>query len=228
MQNEPEEYYPDHVADEMTSGMHETVSRFFENYIGRSREFVRYLYPIVQKVGGKTFSDVSETELYLAVNSSEPGLNRCDSDELTYPIHVMIRYELEKAFVNGDLAIRDIPAAWNKRYKEYLGVDVPNDAEGCLQDVHWSGSYGYFPSYALGNAYGAQILHTMEKEFDVFGDVAKGDLSKVGAWLTERVFSIASLTDPDEWIKRITGEPLNVNYYLDYLENKFKTIYGLR
>ena len=93
--------------------------------------------------------------------------------------------------------------------------------------MHWSGEYGYFPSYALGNAYGAQILHTMEKEFDVFDAVSKGDLSKVGAWLTERVFSIASLTDPDEWIKRITGEPLNVNYYLDYLENKFKTIYQL-
>ena len=227
MQNEPEEYYADHVADEMTSAMHETVSRFFENYIGRSAAFVHYLYPIVQKVGGKTFSDVSEEELYLAVNSSKPGLNRCDSDELTYPIHVMIRYELEKAFVNGDLAIKGIPAAWNERYKAYLGVDVPNDAEGCLQDVHWTGMYGYFPSYALGNAYGAQILHTMEKEFDVFDAVSKGDLSKVGAWLTERVFSIASLTDPDEWIKRITGEPLNVNYYLDYLENKFKTIYQL-
>ena len=227
MQNEPEEYYADHVADEMTSAMHETVSRFYENYIGRSAAFVHYLYPIVQKVGGKTFSDVSEEELYLAVNSSKPGLNRCDSDELTYPIHVMIRYELEKAFVNGDLAIKAIPAAWNERYKAYLGVDVPNDAEGCLQDVHWSGEYGYFPSYALGNAYGAQILHTMEKEFDVFDAVSKGDLSKVGAWLTERVFSIASLTDPDEWIKRITGEPLNVNYYLDYLENKFKTIYQL-
>ena len=227
MQNEPEEYYADHVADEMTSAMHETVSRFFENYIGRSAAFVHYLYPIVQKVGGKTFSDVSEEELYLAVNSSKPGLNRCDSDELTYPIHVMIRYELEKAFVNGDLAIKAIPAAWNERYKAYLGVDVPNDAEGCLQDVHWSGEYGYFPSYALGNAYGAQILHTMEKEFDVFDGISRGDLSKVGAWLTERVFSIASLTDPDEWIKRITGEPLNVNYYLDYLENKFKTIYQL-
>ena len=227
MQNEPEEYYADHVADEMTSAMHETVSRFFENYIGRSAAFVHYLYPIVQKVGGKTFSDVSEEELYLAVNSSKPGLNRCDSDELTYPIHVMIRYELEKAFVNGDLAIKGIPAAWNERYKAYLGVDVPNDAEGCLQDVHWTGMYGYFPSYALGNAYGAQILHTMEKEFDVFDAVSKGDLSKVGSWLTERVFSIASLTDPDEWIKRITGEPLNVNYYLDYLENKFKTIYQL-
>ena len=227
MQNEPEEYYADHVADGMTSAMHECVSRFFENIVGRSEAFVHYLYPTFRKLGGKTFSDVSETELYLAVNESTPGLNRCDSDELTYPIHVLIRYELEKAFVNGDLAIGDIPAAWNAKYKEYLGVDVPNDAEGCLQDVHWTGSYGYFPSYALGNAYGAQILRTMEKEFDVFAAVGRGDLKKVGDWLTEKVFSIASLCDPDEWIRKITGEPLNVGYYLDYLETKFKKIYQL-
>ena len=227
MQNEPEEYYADHVADSMTCAMHECVSRFFENYIGRSEAFIHYLYPIFQKIGGKTFADVTENELYLAVNASAPGLNRCNADELTYPIHVMIRYELEKAFVNGELPVKKIPAAWNGKYKEYLGVDVPNDAEGCLQDVHWTGSYGYFPSYALGSAYGAQILHTMQREFDVAAAVAAGDLGKVGAWLTERVFSIASLCDPDEWIRRITGEPLDVNYYLDYLETKFKKIYCL-
>ncbi|MBP5427735.1 MAG: carboxypeptidase M32 [Clostridia bacterium] len=227
MQNEPEEYYPDHVADNMTSAMHETVSRFYENLIGRSRAFIRYLYPLFKKIGGKTFSDVSEEELYLAVNASTPGLNRCESDELTYPIHVLIRYELERAFINGEIKVGEIPAAWNAKYKEYLGVTVKNDAEGCLQDVHWTGMYGYFPSYALGNAYGAQILRTMEKEFDVFAAVGRGDLHRVGDWLTERVFSIASLCDPDEWIRRITGEPLNVDYYLDYLEAKFKSVYSL-
>ena len=228
MQNEPERFYSDHVADNMTSAMHECISRFYENYIGRSEAFVaRRLYPLLQKTVGNTFSDVSENELYLAVNASRPSFNRCESDELTYPIHILIRYELEKAFVNGELPIEQIPAAWNAKYKEYLGVDVPNDAEGCLQDVHWTGSYGYFPSYALGNAYGAQILHTMEQEFDVFAAVAAGDFAKIGSWLTERVFSIASLTDPDEWILAVTGEPLDVNYYLGYLERKFKTVYRL-
>ena len=227
MQNEPAEYYADFVADNMTSAMHETISRFFENIVGRSEAFIRYLYPTFQKIGGKTFRDVSETELYLAVNESKPGLNRCESDELTYPIHVLIRYELEKAFVNGEIKVQEIPAAWNERYKEYLGVDVPSDAEGCLQDVHWTGMYGYFPSYALGNAYGAQILRTMEREFDVFAAIERGDLHKIGDWLTEKVFSIASLCDPDEWIKKITGESLNVDYYLDYLETKFKKIYAL-
>ena len=99
---------------------------------------------------------------------------------------------------------------------------------GCLQDVHWSGSYGYFPSYALGNAYGVQILRTMEKDFDVFAAVREGQLSRVAAWLKEHVFSIASLTDPDEWIRAITGESLNVNYYLDYLEGKYTRLYELK
>ena len=117
---------------------------------------------------------------------------------------------------------------WNAKYKEYLGVDVPDDANGCLQDVHWSGSYGYFPSYALGNAYGAQILNTMEKEFDVFGAVKQGDLSKIAEWLKERVVKKASMLTPDEWIKDITGESLNVKYYLDYLTEKYTKLYELK
>ena len=148
-----------------------------------------------------------------------------EADELTYSLHIMIRYELEKAFVNGEITVDEVPTLWNKKYKEYLGVDVPDDEKGCLQDVHWSGMYGYFPSYALGNAYGAQILNTMQKSFDVYGEIAKGNLQKIGDWLTEHVFSIASLTTPDEWIRAITGEPFDVNYYLDYLENKFTKLY---
>ena len=108
-------------------------------------------------------------------------------------------------------------------------MDVPNDTQGCLQDVHWSGiSFGYFPSYALGNAYGAQILRTMEKDFDVYAAIAAGELTKLRDWLTEHVFAIASLKTPDEWIRAITGEGLNVNYYLDYLEEKFTKLYGLQ
>lgn len=112
--------------------------------------------------------------------------------------------------------------------KEYFGIDVPSDDLGCLQDVHWTGSYGYFPSYALGNAYGAQILSTMKKDFDIFGDIKNGNLETTLEWLKKNVFSIASITKPDEWIRRITGEPLNVNYYLDYLEEKFTKLYDLK
>ena len=151
-----------------------------------------------------------------------------EADELTYCVQIMIRYELEKAFVNGEITVDDIPALWNAKYKEYLGLYVPNDEEGCLQDVHWTGAYGYFPSYALGSAYGAQILRTMEKDFNVFAAVKAGELTKIRDWLTQRVFNIASLKTPDEWIRAITGEPLNVNYFLDYLEEKFTKLYELK
>ena len=151
-----------------------------------------------------------------------------EADELTYGLHILIRYEIEKELVNGRITVDEVPGLWNAKYKEYLGVDVPDDARGCLQDVHWTGSFGYFPSYALGNAYGVQILRAMEKDFDVFAAVEKGELFRVADWLRERVFSIASLTDPDEWIRRITGEGLNVDYYLSYLEEKFSAIYALK
>ena len=227
MQNEPAEFYEGFVADHMSNAMHETISRFYENLIGRSKEFIHFVYPKFKELGGETFADVSEEELYEAVNISRPDLIRTEADELTYSIHVMIRYEIEKEFMNGNITVDEIPELWNKKYEEYLGVKVPNDSEGCLQDVHWTGSFGYFPSYALGNAYGVQILRTMEKDFDVFGAVKEGKLDLVLGWLKEKVFSIASVTTPDEWIRAITGEPLNPNYYLDYLEEKYRSLYQL-
>ena len=228
MQNEPDETVMNHMADRMTNGMHECISRFFENIIGRSEAFIEFIYPKLRELSGDTFSDVSARELYEAVNIAQPGLNRCEADELTYCLHVLIRYEMEKAFVNGETTVDEIPDVWNAKYREYLGVEVPNDTEGCLQDVHWSGwDYGYFPSYALGSAYGAQILRRMEKDFDVFEEVRKGNLIKVSRWLIDNVFSIASLSTPDEWIRAITGESLNTDYFLDYLEGKFTALYQL-
>ena len=228
MQNEPSEVYENHCAERMTNGMHETISRFFENLVGRSEAFVHFMLPKLREITGGTFSDISEREFYEAVNISRPSLVRTEADELSYCLHIMVRYELEKAFVNGTISVDEIPALWNAKYKEYLGLDVPNDSVGCLQDVHWSGCpFGYFPSYALGNAYGAQILHRMKQDLDVDATIRTGELSRIAEWLKERVFSIASLSTPDEWIRGITGEPLNVNYYLDYLENKYKTLYAL-
>ena len=229
MQNEPQELYDNHCADNMTNAMHETISRFYENLIGRSEAFISYVAPKIRELSGGVFDDVSDRELYEAVNVARPSLIRTEADELSYCLHIMIRYELEKAFVNGEITVDEIPALWNAKYQEYLGVEVPDDAQGCLQDVHWSSVYyGYFPSYALGNAYGAQILRRMERDFDVFGAVAKGELWRVRDWLSEHVFSIASLTTPDEWIRAITGEALNPDYFLDYLEDKFTRLYELK
>jgi carboxypeptidase Taq len=208
--------------------MHECISRFYENIIGRSEAFLELIGPELRALTGDTFADVTDRELYEAVNVARPGLSRMEADELTYCIHIMIRYELEKAFINGEITPDEVPALWNAKYKEYLGLDVPDDARGCLQDVHWTGMFGYFPSYALGNAYGAQILRTMQKDFVVVGCVAKGDLLPIRDWLTAHVFTPASLSTPDEWIRIVTGEGLNVSYYLDYLEEKFTRIYGLK
>ena len=227
MQYEPEEFVPTHNYNHMSCAMHETISRFYENIIGRSEEFISFVYPKLRDLTGDTFADISEKELYEAVNVAEPGLIRMEADELTYCLHIIIRYELEKAFVNGEITADEIPGLWNRKYKEYLGVDVPDDAMGCLQDVHWTNGFGYFPSYALGNAYGAQILRTMEKDFDVFAAVKAGELYRLRDWMKEHVFSIASVSTPDEWIRAITGESLNVNYYLDYLTDKFTTLYAL-
>ena len=228
MQNEPEEFYANHADNGMTNAMHECISRFYENLIGRSEAFIHFVYPKLQEISGDTFEDVTERELYEAVNISRPSLIRTESDELTYSLHVMIRYELEKAFINGEISVDEIPALWNAKYAEYLGVQVPDDAQGCLQDVHWTDSYGYFPSYALGNAYGAQILRRMKRDLDVDAAVAEGRLDAVLSWLKENVFSCASMLTPDAWIRKITGEPLNVNYYLDYLEEKYTRLYELK
>ncbi len=229
MQNEPDELFRSHCDNRMSNAMHETVSRFYENLIGRSEAFIACVTPKLRELAGGVFDDIGERELYEAVNVARPSLIRTEADELSYCLHILVRYELEKALLNGEMSVDEIPARWNAKYREYLGIEVPDDRQGCLQDVHWCGyAFGYFPSYALGNAYGVQILRRMEKDFDVFSAVREGRLTAIRDWLIEHVFSIASLSTPDEWIRAITGESLNVNYYLDYLEEKFTRIYDLK
>ena len=165
---------------------------------------------------------------YRAVNKAQPSLIRTEADELTYALHIMVRYEIEKQMIAGTLAIADVPAEWNRLYKEYLGIDVPNDTLGCLQDSHWSGgSIGYFPSYALGSAYGPQMLKKMEEDLgDVYADVAKGDLSKVTGWLKDKIHRHASFIKPGELFEGICGK-FDAEYFTDYLTEKYVDIYGL-
>ena len=208
--------------------IHESQSRFYENIIGRSEAFLTYILPDIQKLGPKALKNGTPHEFYLAVNKSEPSLIRTEADELTYSFHVMIRYELEKQLIGGTLAVKDLPAAWNRLYKEYLGVDVPNDTQGVLQDSHWSGgSFGYFPSYALGSAYGAQMLKVMERDLPVWELVAKGDLKPIVAWLTERIYQYGRLLKPNELILKACEAPFDPRYYVDYLKDKYTRVYGL-
>ena len=208
--------------------IHESQSRFYENIIGRSEAFLTYILPDIRKLGPKALKNVSAHNFYLAVNKSEPSLIRTEADELTYSFHIMIRHELEKQLIAGTLAVKDLPAAWNKLYKEYLGVDVPDDTRGVLQDSHWSGgSFGYFPSYALGSAYGAQMLKVMERDIPVWELVAKGDLKPIVAWLTDRIYQYGRLLKPNELILKACEAPFDPHCYVDYLKKKYTEVYGL-
>ena len=180
------------------------------------------------KADGSYYADVTAEDFYRAVNKAQPSLIRTEADELTYCFHVMIRYEIEKQLIGGTLEVKDVPAVWNALYKEYLGVDVPDDKQGCLQDSHWSGgSFGYFPSYALGSAYGAQMLRNMEQDIDVWGSVSKGDLAPVTAWLKEKVHKYGCLLEPGDIVKQACGE-FDPTVYTDYLEDKFRRLYNLK
>ena len=215
------------LAGGVSMGVHESQSRFFENLIGRSRPFVEAIYPKVQEFFPEQLGGISAEQFYRAINKAEPSLIRTESDELTYCLHIMVRYEIEKKLIGGTLEAKDVPEEWAKLYKEYLGIDVPNDREGCLQDSHWSGgSFGYFPSYALGNAYGAQMLHNMEQTVDVAGDSAKGDLSHIAGWLREKVHQYGGLMVPADVVKNACGE-FDPHYYTDYLTRKYTELYQL-
>lgn len=209
-------------------GIHESQSRFFENIIGRSRSFTNYLYPYLKKMFPVQFKDVTKVMLYEALNKSQPSLIRTEADELTYSLHVMVRYELEKRLINGSLSTKDLPAEWNRLYKEYLGVDVPNDTKGVLQDSHWSGgAIGYFPSYSLGSAYASQMLFHMKKDLDIDTLTQKGNLKPIVEWLKERVHKYASSKTPAEIIQICCNEDFKPHYYTDYLKMKFSSIYEI-
>ena len=216
------------LAGGSSTGVHESQSRFYENLIGRSLPFCRAVLPVMAEVFPEQLRGVTPEMLYHAVNVAEPSLVRIEADELTYPMHVMVRYELEKALIAGDLKVKDIPGEWNAMYKKYLGVDVPDDRRGALQDSHWAGGMiGYFPGYALGSAYGAQMLTCMEGDIDVWGSVAAGDLSPVTAWLREKIHRHGQLLTPAQLVENACGGPFDPKYFVDYLKGKFGALYGL-
>ena len=208
--------------------IHESQSRFYENIIGRSLPFCRLIFPKLCELFPEEMEGYTAEDFYRAVNKAEPSLVRTEADELTYSLHVMIRYELEKRIFDGDLAVADLPSEWNRLYKEYLGVDVPDDRRGVLQDSHWSsGLVGYFPSYALGNAYGAQFIAKMRETVDVDAAIASGDLSPINDWNRENIWKHGSLYTPAEILDRVLGAPFDAKYYVDYLNKKYTALYGL-
>jgi len=209
-------------------GIHESQSRFWENMIGRSRSFWEHnLSKLQAHFPGQL--DISIDQFYSAINAVQPSLIRIEADELTYNLHIIIRYELEKLIFNEGLRAADLPDMWNERYKHYLGLTPPSYALGVMQDVHWSaGLFGYFPSYALGNMYAAQMTNTMEQQLpDLWSMVEQGQLQPIKEWLTERIYQYGKARKPSELIQNVTGKPLDPQYLVKYLTDKYSEIYKL-
>lgn len=227
-QDIPDELQGTLLGHGVSMGVHESQSRLYENIIGRSREFWTYFYPEVCKRFSQ-FEGISFDDFYAGINKVMPSLIRTEADELTYSLHIIIRYEIEKALMNDEIKVEDLPDIWNKKYKEYLGVEPQNDKEGVLQDMHWAGgSFGYFPSYALGNLYGAQFLNKMEKDVpSIHEDIKNGKLNTLHEWLKQNVHKYGSVYKPADLIVKVTGEELNAKYFIDYLNKKYSSIYKL-
>ena len=227
-QNKMEEI-ADTILDEGVSmGIHESQSRFYENIIGRSKAFWENIYGGLINILGDDFKDVTADDFYRAANIVRPSMIRIEADELTYCLHIMVRYEIEKQLFSGDVDVNGLPGVWNAKMREYLGVEPATDSDGILQDIHWSmGSLGYFPSYALGSAYAAQIYHVMKKEIDVERLIRASDYKAINAWMTDKIHKYGSIKTPVELIMDISGEELNADYFIDYLREKFSGLYEL-
>ena len=203
-------------------GMHESQSRFFENIMGRNRNFWVPIYGNMQEIFGSPLKEVSQDDFLAAVNKTIPGLIRTEADELSYCLHVLVRYEIEKLMIEENAEIDSLPELWNDKYEEYLGIRPKDDGEGILQDIHWSqGSFGYFPSYALGNAFGAQLYHRMKQEMDFDGLLREGRADVIREYLREHIHQYGKLKTSRQLLKDATGEDFNPAYYVEYLTERY-------
>ena len=224
----PDELTQTLVGGGASMGMHESQSRFFENIIGRNEAFLAPVYPKLQQQFPQQLKDVPVEKFVKAVNKVEPSLIRTQADELTYSLHVMIRYEIEKMLIQEDLDVDKLPEIWADKYEEYLGVRPKDAAEGVLQDIHWSqGSFGYFPSYALGSAFGAQLYHYMKGQLDFEGLLRAGEIGTIREFLRQHIHQYGKLKTSRQMLKEVTGEDFNPQYYIDYLVEKYGRLYGV-
>ena len=215
------------IGSQITSGLHESQSRLLENYIGRSKAFWEYNYKFIQEKID-VFKNVSLDDFYKLINRVQCSKIRIEADELTYPIHILIRYRIEEKLINNEITVDELPTVWNKYMKDYLGVTIENDAEGVLQDVHWSqGALGYFPTYALGSACAAQIFNALNKELDVDNLLRNNQFNIINEWLKENIHQYSGLYNVDQMLLNITNEKFDTKYYIEYLKNKFNNIYQL-
>ncbi len=213
----------------VSMGVHESQSRLWENVVGRSRAFWSHYYPGLQNIFPEALGEIGLEGFYLAINEVKPSEIRVEADELTYDVHILLRFELEVALVEGNLSVADLPAAWNAKMEEHLGIRPENDAQGVLQDDHWAIGYlGYFPAYTIGNVLAAQFFEAaVEQHPEIEGEIGRGEFGTLRGWLRENIHRHGSRYDPDELIDRVTGRTLDTTPYLRYLRGKFGELYGL-
>ncbi|GAB4222000.1 MAG: carboxypeptidase M32 [Francisella sp.] len=227
-QNIGDDIYDTILGTGVSLGIHESQSRFYENLIGKSKAFWDRNYTELQILFTENLADIDKEEFYKAINKVTPSLIRVEADELTYSLHILIRFEIEKEIFTKDIDVMDLPNIWNNKYQQYLGIAPTDFSNGILQDVHWSaGLFGYFPTYALGSAYASQIFYYMNKDFDVNKAIREDKLELIANFLTKHIHKFGSLKPADEIIYNMCGEYLNPKYYIDYLNEKFSNIYDL-
>ncbi|NML20651.1 carboxypeptidase M32 [Pseudoflavitalea sp. G-6-1-2] len=223
----PETQYGLPLGEPASYTIHESQSRLWENHVGRSLAWCQHYLPVFQQYFPEQLGHLTSMDFYRGINQVNPSLIRTEADELTYHFHVMIRYELEKALMEDKITTADIPDFWNESYLRYMNVKVPDHRQGCLQDVHWShGSFGYFPTYSLGSFYAAQIFATAEKNIPGLDQqIQKGTPDSLLQWLRNQVHRYGRMYTSEELCKKVTGETLNISYFLQYLQRKYRGIY---
>ena len=223
------EHYGLPLGEAVSLGIHESQSRLWENLVGRSRAFWQHFYPEAQRRFPAALGDVPLDDFYGAVNHVRPSLIRVEADEATYNLHILVRFELEQALIEGDLPVADLPAAWNEKYRRCLGIEPTNDADGVLQDIHWSGgAIGYFPTYSLGNLYAAQLFRQANDELgDLAEPFARGDFGPLRRWLREKIHRHGQRDSAAQLIHRVTGRALGHGPLVEHLRAKLGPLYGI-
>ena len=210
-------------------GIHESQSRMWENFVGRSRGFWRYFFPRTQRAFPEALGDVSQEAFFFSINFVRPSFIRVEADEATYNLHILLRFELEQALIAGDFPASELPGIWNERFERDFGMRPPNDALGCLQDIHWSiGGIGYFPTYALGNLYAGQFFEQAQADLgDLERQFEKGAFGALKDWLTEKIYRQGMRYQAGDLVKEVTGKPLSHRPLIDYLKSKYSRLYGI-
>lgn len=225
----PDKHYGTPCGQSTSLGIHESQSRMWENMVGRSKSFWKHFFSQAQATFPKALKDVTFDQFHFAVNNVRPSYIRVEADEATYNLHILLRFELESAFFNGDIKVEDVPAIWNEKFEKYFGIKPPNDKEGCLQDVHWSaGLIGYFPTYTLGNLYAAQFFAKASEDLgDLDTQFAGGDFSQLLDWLRKNIHHHGQRYRAEDLVKKVTGKTLSHQPLMQYLNTKFGELYGI-